>query len=39
MKDVELKYVSGNVRVYRGTGVYLFSADTLGEAMEELNAA
>ena len=38
MKDVELRYV-GHVEVYTGTGAFLFSADTLREAMEELDAA
>ena len=37
MKDVELRYVGGHVEVY--TGAFLFSADTLREAMEELDAA
>lgn len=35
MKDVELRYVGGHVEVYTGTGAFLFSADTLREAMEE----
>ena len=39
MKDVELRYVGGHVEVYTGTGAFLFSADTLREAMEELEAA
>ena len=39
MKDVELRYVGGHVEVYTGTGAFLFSADTLLEAMEELGAA
>jgi hypothetical protein len=39
MKDVELRYVGGHVEVYTGTGAFLFSADTLREAMEELDAA
>ena len=37
MKDIELRYVGGHVEVYTGEG--LFSADTLREAMEELDAA
>ena len=36
MKDVELRYVGGHVEVYTE---FLFSADTLREAMEELDAA
>ena len=39
MKDVELRYVGGHVEVYTGTGAFLFSADTLREAMDELDAA
>ena len=39
MKDIELRYVGGHVEVYTGTGAFLFSADTLREAMEELDAA
>lgn len=39
MKDVELRYVGGHVEVYTGAGTFLFSADTLREAMEELDAA
>ena len=39
MKDVELRYVGGHVEVYTGAGAFLFSADTLREAMEELDAA
>ena len=35
MKDVELRYVGGHVEA----GAFLFSADTLREAMEELDAA
>ena len=38
MKDVELRYVGGHVEVYTGAGAFLFSADTLREAMEELDA-
>ena len=36
MKDVELRYVGSHVEVYTGSGVFLFSADTVREAMEEL---
>ena len=39
LKDVELRYVGGHVEVYTGAGAFLFSADTLREAMEELDAA
>ena len=39
MKDIELRYVGGHVVVYTGTSAFLFSADTLREAMEELDAA
>jgi len=39
MKDVELRYVGGHVEVYTVAGAFLFSADTLREAMEELDAA
>ena len=39
MKDIELRYVGGHVEVYTETGAFLFSADTLREAMEELDAA
>ena len=39
MKDVELRYVGGHVEVYTEAGAFLFSADTLREAMEELDAA
>ena len=38
MKDVELRYVGGHVEVYTEAGAFLFSADTLREAMEELDA-
>lgn len=38
MKDIELRYVGGHVEVYTGAGAFLFSADTLREAMEELDA-
>ena len=36
MKDFELRYVGNHVEVYTGSGVFLFSADTVREAMEEL---
>ena len=39
MKDIELRYVGGHVEVYKYRGAFLFSADTLREAMEELDAA
>ena len=39
MKDIELRYVGGHVEVYTVAGAFLFSADTLREAMEELDAA
>ena len=34
MKDVELRYVGGHVEVYTEAGAFLFSADTLREAIE-----
>lgn len=36
MKDFEMRYVGSHVEVYTGSGVFLFSADTVREAMEEL---
>ena len=36
MKEYELRYVGSHVEVYTGHGVFLFSADTVREAMEEL---
>ena len=36
MRDVEMRYVGSHVEVYTGSGVFLFSADTVREAMEEL---
>lgn len=36
MKDVELHYVGSHVEVYTRAGVFLFSADTVREAMDEL---
>ena len=38
MKDFEMRYVGSHVEVYTGSGVFLFSADTVREAMEELAA-
>ena len=32
MKDFELRYVGSHVEVYTGSGVFLFSADTVREA-------
>lgn len=31
-----VKQIGGHVQVYDGNGVFLFSADTIGEAREEL---
>ena len=36
MKDFEMRYVGSHVEVYSGSGAFLFSADTVREAMEEL---
>lgn len=36
MKEIEMRYVGGHVEVYTRSGVFLFSADTVQEAMEEL---
>ena len=36
MMDFEMRYVGSHVEVYSGSGVFLFSADTVREAMEEL---
>ncbi len=36
MKDFEMRYVGSHVEVYSGGGAFLFSADTVREAMEEL---
>lgn len=36
MKDVEMHYVGSHIEVYTKSGVFLFSADTVREAMEEL---
>jgi len=32
----ELRYVQGHVEVYDGAGQFCFSADTYGEAQDEL---
>ncbi len=34
--SVEMRYVRGHVEVYSLDGEFLFSADTMSEAMEEL---
>ena len=39
MKDFEMCYVGSHVEVYTANGAFLFSADTLREAMEELDEA
>ena len=39
MTMYSMRYVEGHVQVYDKTGKFLFSADTLREAMEELDAA
>lgn len=36
MLEIEMRYVGGHVEVYSGAGVFLFSADTVREAMAEL---
>ena len=36
MMDLEMRYVGRHVEVYSGSGAFLFSADTVREAMEEL---
>ena len=38
MTDYEVRYVGSHVEVYSGSGRFLFSADTVREAMEELGA-
>lgn len=38
MKEFEMRYVGSHVEVYSSSGVFLFSADTVREAMEELEA-
>lgn len=35
LKDIEIRYVGSHVEVYAG-GAFMFSADTMREAMEEL---
>ncbi len=37
MSEFEIRYVGGHVEVYSRSGAFLFSADTVREAMEELN--
>ena len=39
MKEYEMRYVGSHVEVYGANGAFLFSADTLREAMEELGEA
>ena len=39
MKEYEMRYVGSHVEVYGANGAFLFSADTLREAMEELEEA
>ena len=39
MSDFEMRYVGSHVEVYTRGGVFLFSADTMREAMEELTEA
>ena len=36
MSEFEIRYVGGHVEVYSRGGAFLFSADTVREAMEEL---
>ena len=36
MSEVEIRYVGGHVEVYSRSGAFLFSADSVREAMEEL---
>lgn len=38
MLEIEMRYVGGHVEVYTRTGTFLFSADTVREAMEELGS-
>lgn len=35
-EQFELRYVGGHVEVYDGAGEFCFSADTVGEARDEL---
>ena len=37
MTDYEMRYVSGHVEVFTREGGFLFSADSVREAMQELN--
>lgn len=39
MSEYEIRSVGGHVEVYTRGGVFLFSADTVREAMEELDEA
>ncbi len=36
MKEIELRSIGGHVEVYSEAGVFLFSADTVQEALQEL---
>ena len=36
MKEFEMRNVGSHIEVYTAGGVFLFSADTVREAMEEL---
>ena len=36
MKEFEMRNVGSHIEVYTSGGVFLFSADTVREAMEEL---
>lgn len=36
MKEFEMRNVGSHIEVYAAGGVFLFSADTVREAMEEL---
>ena len=38
MSEFEIRYVGGHVEVYSRGGAFLFSADTVREAMEELES-
>jgi len=39
MSEYEIRSVGDHVEVYTRSGVFLFSADTVREAMEELDEA
>ena len=39
MSEYEIRAVGGHVEVYTRGGVFLFAADTVREAMEELDEA